>query len=313
MGLRVAIQMDPLESINPFTDTSLRMAREAQSRGHTVHYYLPEHLTYREGTILARGHKPRFFDSNEKYFELGESWHEPLHDMDVILLRQDPPFDMTYITTTHLLEQVMDEVLVVNNPVAVRNFPEKILPTLLEHYMPPTLISADWLAIEEFRRDYSDLVIKPLYGNGGKGVLRIRPDDQNFHALLEMLLTGRKEPMMVQQFLPEVDTGDRRVILLDGEVAGAYARIPAEGDIRANARVGATPRKAELTARQMALCEEVGELLREEGIYLAGLDLIGDWLTEVNTTSPTGFSAINSLYNVRIEANFWDVVESYVA
>jgi len=230
-----------------------------------------------------------------------------------VLLRQDPPFNMTYLSTTYLLEQVMSEALVVNNPVAVRNFPEKIFPTLLEHYMPPTLITADVRAIEDFRRDEKDIVIKPLYGFGGRAVLRIKPDDQNFHALMEMNFTNNKEPVMVQRFLPEVTTGDRRIIMLDGEVAAIFGRSPADDDIRANMRVGGTAVKADLTAKQASMCEELGEMLREEGILFSGVDMIGDYLTEINTTSPTGLAAANALYGTRLESNFWDVVESYIA
>lgn len=312
MPLRVAIQMDPLSSINAKSDSTLLIAKEAQARGHDIFYYTPDHLTYREGSILARGHKVEFMDSITDFYRFGEEWYEPLHDMDVVLLRQDPPFNMTYLSTTYLLEQLLGEVLVVNNPMAVRNFPEKIFPTLLEHYMPPTLITADVRAVEDFRRDEKDIIIKPLYGYGGRSVLRIKPDDQNFHALLEMQFSGNKEPVMVQRFLPEVATGDRRIIMLDGEVAAIFGRIPTEDDIRANMRVGGMPAKADLTARQMTLCEELGEILREEGIIFAGVDMIGDYLTEINTTSPTGLAAANALYGTKLEKSFWNVVETYV-
>lgn len=313
MALRVALQMDPLSGINPNSDSTLLIAREAQSRGHDIFYYTPEHLTYREGSILARGRKVQFLDSHENFHTLGEPWHEPLHDMDVVLLRQDPPFHMTYLSTTYLLEQLQGEVLVVNNPAAVRNFPEKIFPTLLEHYMPPTLITADVRAIEEFRRDMNDIIIKPLYGYGGRSIFRIKPDDQNFNALMEMTFADSKEPVMVQKFLPEVATEDRRIIMIDGEVAGAIGRIPAQDDIRANMRVGGVPVKVELTPKQYAMCEELGEVLREEGLIFVGVDVIGDYLTEINTTSPTGIAAVNSLYHVKLEKNYWDVVESYLA
>jgi glutathione synthase len=313
MPLRVAIQMDPLSSINPKSDSTLLMAREAQARGHDIFYYTPDCLSYREGSIIARGNKVKFSDDAAQFYQLGEPWHEPLHDMDVVLLRQDPPFNMTYLSTTYLLEQVMTETLVVNNPVAVRNFPEKIFPTLLEHYMPPTLITADVQAIEEFRRDEKDIVIKPLYGFGGRAVLRIKQDDQNFQALMEMMFANNKEPVMVQRFLPEVTTADRRIILLDGEVACIFGRVPMEGEIRANMRVGGEPVKADLTTKQMAMCEELGDVLRDEGILFAGVDVIGDYLTEINITSPTGFAAANKLYNTKLEASFWDVVETYVS
>lgn len=313
MGLRVALQMDPLAGINPRSDSTLLIAREAQARGHEIFYYTPDKLTYREGSIVARGHKVTFLEGYEDFYAFGDEWYEPLHDMDVVLLRQDPPFDMTYLSTTYLLEQLMPDVLVVNNPMSVRNFPEKIFPTLLEHYMPPTLISADVRAIEDFRRDYRDIVIKPLYGYGGRSIFRIKPDDQNFNALMEMNFTNNNEPVMVQQFLPEVTTADRRIVMIDGEVAGVIGRIPASDDIRANMRVGGVPVKASLTPKQFAMCEELGEILREEGLIFAGVDMIGDYLTEINLTSPTGIGAINTLYDVKLESNYWDVVESYVS
>jgi len=313
MPLRIAIQMDPLATINAKSDSTLLIAREAQARGHDIFYYTPEHLTYREGSVIARGQKVQFLEDMIDFYKFGEPWHEPLHDMDVILLRQDPPFNMTYLSTTYLLEQVMGEVLVVNNPVSVRNLPEKIFPTLLEHYMPPTLITADVQAIEDFRRDVKDIVIKPLYGYGGRNVLRIKEDDQNFHTLMEMMFGGSKEPMMVQRFLPEVATEDRRIIMLDGEIAAIFGRIPSEDEIRANMRIGGIPAKADLSAKQMSMCEELGEMLREEGILFAGVDMIGDYLTEINTTSPTGLAAANALYQTRLEKNFWDVVESYIS
>lgn len=312
MPLRIAIQMDPLHGINPVSDSTLLIAREAQLRGHEIFYYTPENLTYREGTVTARGHKVRFLEG-EKFFELTEEWHEPLHDMQVVLLRQDPPFDMTYLSTTYILEQLQPEVLVVNNPVAVRNFPEKIFPTLLEDFMPPTLISADMRAIEDFRKDYKDIIIKPLYGYGGRSILRIKPEDQNFHALMEMHFATSKEPIMVQRFLPEVATGDRRIILIDGEVAGVVGRIPSDDEIRANFRVGGTAAKVELTSRQLDLCDELGETLRETGLIFAGVDMIGDYLTEINITSPTGMAPINKLHNTKLEAIFWDAIDRYLA
>lgn len=311
MTLRVAIQMDALSSINPKSDSTLLLAREAQARGHELFYYTPDTLTYREGTVTARGHKVQFVEG-EAFYRLGDEWHEPLHDMDVVLLRQDPPFDMTYLTTTYLLEQLQPDVLVVNNPVAVRNFPEKIFPTLMEDFMPPTLISADMRAIEDFRKDYEDIIIKPLYGYGGRAILRVKPDDQNFHALMEMHFSTSKEPIMVQRFLPEVATGDLRIILIDGEVAGVVGRIPASDDIRANFRVGGTAAKVELTRRQREMCDELGDTLRETGIIFAGVDMIGDYLTEINITSPTGMAPINQLNNTKLEAMFWDSINNYV-
>lgn len=312
MTLRVAIQMDALNLINPKSDSTLLIAREAQARGHDIFYYTPDALTYREGTITARGHKVDFTATETSHYTLGDPWHEPLHDMDVVLLRQDPPFNMSYLSTTYLLEQIHPETLVVNNPSAVRNYPEKIFPTLLEHFMPPTLITADIRAIEDFRRDEGDIVMKPLYGFGGRAILHIKADDDNFDALMEMYFAENKEPLMVQRFLPEVKTQDKRIILLDGEVAAVFGRVPADGTIRANMRVGGEPVKADLSPTQAAICEELADMLREEGILFAGLDVIGDYLTEINITSPTGLAAANRLYGLKLEANYWDVVEGYL-
>jgi glutathione synthase len=313
MSLGVAFQMDPVAFLNHAGDSTIRLGREATRRGFDIYYYTPDMLTYREGTVTARGWKIQFPDNDDEYFKLGEEFHEPLHDMDVVLLRQDPPFNMTYLSTTYLLEQLMPDTLVVNNPVAVRNFPEKIFPTLFEHFMPPTLISADVRAIADFRKDFKDIVIKPLYGFGGKAVLRIKPDDENFDSLMEINFSTSKEPIMVQQFLPEVKTEDRRIVLLDGEVAGVVGRIPAENNIRANFRVGGTGVKVELTNRQHEICAELGEILREEGIFFAGIDVIGDYLTEINITSPTGLAIINKLYNTCLEQIFWDAVVEQLA
>ena len=310
MSLRIAIQMDPLDRINPASDSTLLMAQEAQLRGHELFFYTPQHLTYREGTVIGRGQRVALSRGSTAFYTYTGEWYEPLHDMDVVLLRQDPPFDMSYLSTTYLLEQLQPEVLVVNNPVAVRNFPEKIFPTLLDEFMPPTLISADMRAIEEFRRDEKDIVIKPLYGFGGHSVLRIKPDDQNFNALMEMHFSTSQEPLMVQAFLPEVAKQEKRIILLGGEVAGAIGRIPAEDEFRSNLRVGGTPVATTLTAKQQSVCEELADTLNETGIVFAGLDMIGDYLTEINITSPTGMVAVNALYNTRIEAQFWDIVEA---
>lgn len=312
MTLRVAIQMDPMDAINPKSDTSLLLAREAISRGYKVWHYTPNRLTYREGEITARGSAVTLHDHPERFYELGEEETLDLKSMDVILLRQDPPFDMSYITSTYYLEALMPEVLVANHPSSVRNLPEKWLPTLFPEFMPPTLLTSDAAEVEAFCKEYKDIVIKPFYGHGGRSVFRTGTNDSNFHALLEMMLSKSREPLMVQRFLPEVKSEDRRIILIDGEFAGAVGRIPAQDEIRANFRTGGTAAKVELSKRQKDICEALGPMMQEEGILFAGVDVIGDWLTEVNITSPTGFVPINRLYDKQLEAQFWDAVESYL-
>ena len=232
-----------------------------------------------------------------------------LSTMDVILLRQDPPFNMAYITTTHILELLAPKTLVVNDPASVRNHPEKIFPLQFRQFMPPTLVSADLAAIEAFRDEHKDIIIKPLYGHGGRSVLRLKPDDDNLSTLMEMHLATSSEPLMVQAFLPEVRTGDRRIVLIDGRVGGVMGRIPAEHEIRANFRVGGSPAKAELTPKQREICEVLGPIFKAKGLVFVGLDVIGDYLTEINITSPTGLVQMNKLNGTKLEADVWDAVE----
>jgi glutathione synthase len=304
--------MDPIGAINPRTDSTLVLGRQAQARGHELWYYTPDALTYCDGDITATARRVTFFDDEAHYYELGETASLNLRELDVVLLRQDPPFNMTYLSTTYLLEQLEPEVLVVNSPAGVRNLPEKIFPTLLREFMPPTMISADLAQIERFRAEHKDIIVKPLFGFGGRSVLRIAPGDENFAALLEMQFAGNKEPVMVQRFLPEVKTGDRRLIMVDGEIGGIMGRIPAEHEIRANFRVGGTAVPAKLTPKQREICAILGPLLKKHGLIFAGIDFIGDWLTEVNLTSPTGLAAMNRLYNNKLEAKIWDVIEAKV-
>jgi glutathione synthase len=312
MTLKVAIQMDPIESINPHRDSTLLMGIEACRRGHELYYYTPYKLTYNDGKISASAHPIQFFQDPAQYYKLGESLTLDLKTMDVVLLRQDPPFNMAYITTTHILEFLAPKTLVVNDPASVRNHPEKLFPLSLREFMPPTLVTADINEIEYFRRQYKDIIIKPLYGYGGRAVLRLKADDDNLSALMEMHLATSLEPLMVQTFLPEVTTGDRRIILIDGRVGGVMGRIPAEHEIRANFRVGGSAAKADLTAKQREICEKLGPELKEKGLIFAGLDVIGDYLTEINLTSPTGLVQINALNGTKLEVDIWDAIEGRI-
>ncbi|MFW0777852.1 MAG: glutathione synthase [Rickettsiales bacterium] len=310
MALNVAFQMDPVESLNPAGDSTLVLGIEATKRGHKLWYYTPDKLSMCDGQIVARGFPVKFYDDATNYYELGDEEVIDLRDMDVVWLRQDPPFDMTYLTTTYILEQLSDDVLVVNDPASVRNLPEKLFPTLLSQYMPPTLVSADPAAIDHFRQQHHDIIIKPLYGYGGRSIFRIKQDDDNLHALLEHFFASSKEPLVVQRFVPEIADGDRRIILVDDKVAGCMGRMPAEGEIRANLRVGASAAKRELTAEQKALCDVLGPELKKYGLVFTGLDMIGDYLIEINITSPTGLVQMNELYGLSIESDIWDAVEA---
>ena len=333
--MHIAIQMDPPGTMKYATDTTLRLALEAQRRGHAVWVFTPDKLTQRGDAITATAERTTFYDRPDAMFETRESARLDLSEMRVILLRQDPPFDMAYLSTTYLLERLQPKVLVVNDPASVRNHPEKLFPVVFSEFMPPTLVTADSAEIAAFRREFSDIVIKPLYGYAGHDVVRVKPGDPYLHPFLnphpaplprerESLTSpspfqgeGRdegafnlREPVMVQPFLPEVKTGDRRIILIDGEIGGTMARIPAEDDFRANFRVGGHPEKAEITLRQQEICEALRPALKRLGIVLAGIDCIGDYLTEINITSPTGIPAMNRLYGYTLEARVWDAIES---
>jgi len=312
MTLKVAIQMDPVAGINPRTDSTLLLGIEACRREHELYYYTPEKLSYTGGKITARGNRIEFFADHDHYYKLGESLTIDLRTMDVVLLRQDPPFNMAYITTTHILEHLAPKTLVVNDPASVRNHPEKLFPLQLRQFMPPTLVTADIAEIEHFRNEHKDIIVKPLYGHGGRSVLRLKEDDDNLATLMEMHLSTSLEPLMIQPFLPEVKTGDRRIILIDGRVGGVMGRIPAEHEIRANFRVGGSAAKAELTPKQREICETLGRMLREKGLLFVGLDVIGDYLTEINITSPTGMVQMNKLNGTKLEAELWDAIEGRV-
>lgn len=311
MSLKVAIQMDPIESIRFETDTTLLLALEAQKRGHTLYYYLPANLSFQEGHVTAQAHRLTVRDEKGNHFTLGPAEIIDLLEFDIVLVRQDPPFDMAYITTTHILEHLQPHVSVFNDPVAIRNAPEKLFVTHFPDLMPPTLITSDRQQIDEFRTKHKDIVIKPLYGFGGSAIFHIGPDDDNLGSLLEVFGKMYREPLVVQKYLPEVrSVGDKRIVLIDGEPAGALLRIPKEGDIRSNMAAGGTAVATELTKRDREICQTIGPALREQGLVLAGIDVIGDYLTEINVTSPTGLKAINRLSNLRLEEKVWDAYES---
>ena len=310
MRLSVAIQMDPVESIQIAGDTTFALGLEAQKRGHSLWYYTPDRLSLDENRLVARGQAVAFFDKVGAHFDAGPVEQKPLDGFDVILMRQDPPFDMAYITATHLLEMLGPQTMVVNNPAEVRNAPEKLLVTLYPDLMPPTLISRDAAAIGAFRAKHKDIIVKPLFGNGGAGVFRLPPDDQNMNSLLEMFFSISREPVMVQAYLPAVRQGDKRVILVDGTAVGAVNRIPNDGEARSNFHAGGSAGKTELTPRDLEICAAIGPELRRRGLLFVGIDIIGDYLTEINVTSPTGIREIAALSGVDIAALTWDAIES---
>ena len=312
MSLAVAIQMDAMDAIDIAGDSTFALALEGQARGHALYHYLPSDLALREGRVTARARALRVRPDPDDYFELGDGDLLDLAAMDVVLMRQDPPFDMAYITATHLLEHIHPETLVVNDPVHVRNAPEKLFVTHFDNVMPPTLITSAAALVHEFRAEYRDIVVKPLFGNGGAGVFHITPEDENLNALLEMFTGLYREPIIVQRYLPEVRQGDKRIILVDGVAAGAVSRVPAEGEARANLHVGAQAVKTELTPREEEICSAIGPALRERGLIFVGIDVIGDYLTEINVTSPTGIVEINRLDEARLDGLVWDAIEARV-
>lgn len=306
----VAIQMDHVSTISIGGDTTFALSIEAQSRGYNLFHYTPDRLSQRDGRVYARMEAMTLRDVEGDHYTLGEQQIVPLEDMDVVLLRQDPPFDMNYITSTHLLEQVHPETLVVNDPAWVRNSPEKIFVTEFADLMPKTLITKDAQEIAAFRGEVGDLIIKPLYGNGGAGVFHLRSDDKNLSSLLEMFDDLYREPYIAQQYLPQVRAGDKRIILIEGEPVGAINRVPAEGDARSNMHVGGQATAIDLTDRDKEICERIGPALRERGFTLVGIDVIGDYMTEINVTSPTGVREVKKFGGADIASLFWDAVEN---
>ena len=311
--LKVAIQMDPIESINIDADSTFVLALEAQKRGHTLQHYLPQHLSFSAGRVKARARTLEVRRKVGDHYTLGAFTTLDLADVDVVLMRQDPPFDMAYITATHILEHVHPKTLVVNDPVAVRNAPEKLFVTRFAEFMPPTLITADRTQAAEFRAQHRDIIIKPLFGNGGAGVFHVGPEDENFNALLEMFTAMSREPIVVQAYVPAVRQGDKRIILVDGVAKGAVNRVPPKGEARANMHVGAKPERIALTARDKEICAAIGPELARLGLVFVGIDVIGGFITEINVTSPTGIQEIDRFDGVTIESDIWDAIEKRVA
>jgi glutathione synthase len=310
MSLAVAIQMDPIEPIDIDADSTFVLALEAQRRGHGLYHYLPKDLSYDHGRVRARARPLEVRRERGRHATLGAPEMLDLRALDVVLMRQDPPFNLDYIGATHLLERVHPETLVVNDPVSVRNAPEKLFVTHFPDLMPPTLITHDAELIKAFRAEHKDIIVKPIYGNGGAGVFHIRPDDDNLSSLLELLGRVAQEPLIAQLYLPEIRTGDKRIILVEGEPLGAVNRVPPDGDARANLHVGGRAEKATLTKRDLEICEALGPVLREQGLVFVGIDVIGTWLTEINVTSPTGLQEIDRFDDVCLEARIWDAIES---
>jgi glutathione synthase len=311
MGLTVAIQMDPIEPIDIEGDGSFALALEAQKRGHELLHYLPHHLSLKDRRVTAKARPLTVRRVKGDHFTLGETAvYDLASDVDVVLMRQDPPFDMSYITATHVLEHVHPQTLVVNDPGHVRNAPEKLFVTHFDGLMPPTLITNDGAEIHAFRDEYKDIIVKPLFGNGGAGVFHIKPGDENLSSLLEMFTNFYREPIIAQRYLPEVRRGDKRVILVDGKAVGAINRVPADGEARSNMHVGGTPLKCEMTKRDLEICEAIGPALKERGLIFVGIDVIGDYLTEINVTSPTGIQELDRFDNINVEAMIWDAIEA---
>jgi glutathione synthase len=302
--------MDPIERINIRGDSTFALLVEAQSRGHAISYYTPDRLAMRDGKVSAVVRPLSVRDQAGDHFTLGEPRQAALSSFDVVLLRQDPPFDLAYITSTHMLERIHPNTLIVNDPAQVRNAPEKILVTEYPDLMPPTLITRDLEAIKTFRAEQSDIVMKPLYGKGGEAVFRLMPDDLNFGSLYDLFAATFREPWVVQKFLPAVEKGDKRIILVDGEFAGAINRVPAPGDLRSNMVRGGVPNATDLTAREREICARIGPALRQRGLLFVGIDVIGDFLTEINVTSPTGIRAVKNFGGPDIAALIWDKIEA---
>lgn len=309
MSLKVAIQMDPIDNIDINADSSFRIAEEAQSRGHQLFYYTPDMLAYQEGRVTARGWPLKVRREVGNHFSLGEKQEIDLADMDVVWLRQDPPFDMGYITTTHILDMIHPATLVVNDPMWVRNYPEKLLVLQFPDLTPPTTIARDLATLKAFKDKHGDIILKPLYGNGGAGVFRLGPEDRNLNSLHELFAGINREPLIAQKFLPDVAAGDKRVILIDGEAVGAINRVPAKGETRSNMHVGGRPEKIELSERDREICARIGPLLREKGQIFVGIDVIGGFLTEINVTSPTGIQELERFDGINVAEKIWTAIE----
>ena len=310
MALRVAVQMDPIERINIAGDSTFALLLAAQLRGHDLFYYRPEQLSLAAGKVVAPLQPLQVRDKAGDHFTLGEAQRTNLRDIDVVLLRQDPPFDLAYITSTHLLEMVHPGTLVVNDPASVRNAPEKLFVLNFPQLMPPTLISRDKDEINAFRAEYGDVVMKPLHGHGGSAVFKIAPKDPNFGSLFDMFSVTFREPWVIQQFLPKITQGDKRIILVDGVAKGAVNRVPAENDIRSNMVRGGSPKDTQLSELEQEICDTIGPELKKRGLIFVGIDVIDGNLTEINVTSPTGLRAIRNLTGMDLAEDIWDAIEA---
>ena len=310
MGLKVALQMDPIGSVNIDGDSTFRIALEAQARGHTLFFYTPDKLAFDEGRVTARGWPIELRREMGNHVTYGAAAEADLSTFDVVWLRQDPPFDMGYITTTHILERIHPGTLVVNDPFWVRNSPEKLLVLNYPHLTPPTMIARDLATIRAFKARHGDIILKPLYGNGGAGVFRLDPNDRNLASLHELFTGMSREPLIVQKFLPDVAKGDKRIILVDGEPIGAINRVPQAGETRSNMHAGGRPEKIGLTARDLEICAAIGPDLKAKGQIFVGIDVIGDWLTEINVTSPTGLQELERFDGTNGAARIWEVIEA---
>lgn len=311
MTLNVALQMDPLEDIDINGDSTFAMGLEAQKRGHKLFHYFVEDMSFINDKVTAYARPLTFRREMGNHFSAEDKVKMNLaDDIDVILMRQDPPFHMGYITATHILEHIHPKTLVVNNPASVRNAPEKIFLTRFPQLMPPTLITMNSDDVKAFRREFGDIIVKPLYGNGGAGVFRIKEDDQNLSSLIEMFQEFYQEPFIVQKYLSDVRQGDKRIILIDGVAVGAINRVPEEGEVRSNMHVGGEARKTQLTAREHEICDAIGPVLKEQGQIFVGIDVIGDYLTEINVTSPTGIQEIERFDGTDIASLIWDAIEN---
>ena len=310
MSLKVAVQMDHVSGITIKGDSTFALCLEAERRGHQLFHYTPDRLSLRDGVATARVETMVLTEDQGRHFTLGEPTKVDLSTMDVVLLRQDPPFDMNYITSTHILERIHPKTLVVNDPAWVRNMPEKIFVTEFLDLMPETLITKDPAEVAAFRAEFGEIIVKPLYGNGGAGVFHLGAEDRNLSSLLETFALLFREPFIVQRYLKDVRRGDKRILLIDGEPAGAINRVPSETDARSNMHVGGRAEATELTDREREICAAIGPALKERGQVLVGIDVIGDYLTEINVTSPTGIREVKRFGGADIAARFWDVVEA---
>lgn len=308
--MKIAFQMDPIQSVNINADSSFRLAEEAQARGHELFFYSPDKLAYDEGRILAVGHWFTVQRVQGDHVALGPEVQVDLEEVDVVWLRQDPPFDMSYITSTHLLDRLKGKTLVVNDPFWVRNYPEKLLVLDFPDLTPPTMIARDLETIKSFKARHQDVILKPLYGNGGAGVFRLDANDRNLSSLHELFTGFSREPLIMQKFLPDVSAGDKRVILVDGEAVGAINRVPAEGETRSNMHVGGRPEKIGLTERDLEICARIGPLLKEKGQVFVGIDVIGNYLTEINVTSPTGIQELERFDGINVAEKIWQAIEA---